>query len=254
MLDPRIAIMDMIHDVREQLNQIEMQLWDLPHNEPVAEYEEVFVAPVTGDYLHPSTPTHPCPEDLGTGAYWDECCQAWMVANDYDWDDNNLSTNYNTDMSFLPNSGNVWVAESADDWSNNYANDWYIAPTEILEEYVDLPTAFSPSQISQQDLEPIMDPAVALTSDAAPIDPPVIDTDDIAIAAVEAEAHLHNDQLNLGDEMNADTEAEKLASLVETDGSWSNFDPTSTDSFAQATPPHDGPETFLSDPDDGPNT
>ena len=196
MLDPRIAIMDMIHGVREQLNQIEMQLWDLPHNEPVAEYEEVFVAPVTGDYLHPSTPTHPCPEDLGSGAYWDECCQAWMVANDHAWDYNNISTNYNTDMSFLPNSGNVWVAESADDWSNNYANDWYVAPSEILEEYITQPVDSAPYE-HRMPVEPvvapvvdpgtIIDPASALTNDAAVLDVPM--------AELETEAHQMNDSL-----------------------------------------------------------
>jgi len=250
MLDPRIAIMDMIHGVREQLNQIEMQLWDLPHNEPVAEYEEVFVAPVTGDYLHPSTPTHPCPEDLGSGAYWDECCQAWMVANDHAWDYNNISTNYNTDMSFLPNSGNVWVAESADDWSNNYANDWYVAPSKILEEYITQPVDSAPYEHRMPvPAEPIMDPAVATTSDAAPIDPPVVDTDDIE--ALETEAHLHNDQLHLGDEMNADmndtynANPEALTEKLESSQDWNNFDSDNGDEFVQSTPPHDGSGRLL---------
>ena len=33
MLDPRMAIMDMIHDVREKLNAIEMNLWEIPHQQ-----------------------------------------------------------------------------------------------------------------------------------------------------------------------------------------------------------------------------
>jgi hypothetical protein len=137
MLDPRQEIMEMIHGVRESLNALEMKLWEIPHHEPVEEYEEVFVAPAVGDYMHPSTPTHPCPEGLGDGAYWDECCQCWMQPNEYDWDDSNLLTNYHTDMTYLPEHGNVWVEESANDWSNSYADDWYVAPTEIVEEYVE---------------------------------------------------------------------------------------------------------------------
>ena len=137
MLDPRQEIMEMIHGVRESLNALEMKLWEIPHHEPVETYEEVFVAPVEGDYLHPSTPTHPCPEGLGEGAYWDECCQAWMAPNELPWDDSNLLTNYHTDMTYLPEHGNVWVPESTNDWSNDYASEWYVAPTEIVEEYVD---------------------------------------------------------------------------------------------------------------------
>ena len=146
MLDPRQEIMEMIHSVREQLNKLEMKLWEIPHDdEPIALYTEVFVAPVVGDYLHPSTPTHQCPEGLGEGAYWDECCQCWMAPNEYEWDDSNLFTNYHTDMTYLPTDGNVWVEESVNDWSNSYADDWYVAPAEIVEEY---PVQLAPAHFS----------------------------------------------------------------------------------------------------------
>ena len=176
MLDPRQEIMEMIHGVREQLNKLEMKLWEIPHHEEPEQYAEVFVAPAVGDYMHPSTPTHPCPEGLGEGAYWDECCQCWMAPNEYEWDDSNLFTNYHTDMTYLPEHGNVWVPESANDWSNGYADDWYVAPTEIVEEYVEPqpepapapePVEYSINEIDQapmapvEELVPAMEPAPA---------------------------------------------------------------------------------------------
>ena len=192
MLDPRMAIMDMIHDVREKLNAIEMNLWEIPHQEPVETYDEVFVAPATGDYLHPLTPSHPCPEGLGEGAYWEECCQAWMVANDFPWDEYSLSTNYNTDMTYLPEHGNVWVSESTNDWSNDYASEWYVAPTTIVEAPVDsapyehrMPV--EPVVAPVVDPGTIIDPASALTNDAAVLDVPM--------AELETEAHQMNDSL-----------------------------------------------------------
>ena len=185
MLDPRQEIMEMIHGVREQLNKLEMKLWEIPHNEePTLLYEEVFVPPVVGDYMHPSTPTHQCPEGLGEGAYWDECCQCWMAPNEYDWDDSNLFTNYHTDMTYLPEHGNVWVEESANDWSNSYADDWYVAPTEIVEEYmepVEPPvstevqmtspindqTEYSINEIDQAPMAPVGEPAPTMATDTS---------------------------------------------------------------------------------------
>ena len=42
MLDPRIDLANMLHELREKLNNIEMKLWEIPHHqEPVEEYEAV---------------------------------------------------------------------------------------------------------------------------------------------------------------------------------------------------------------------
>jgi hypothetical protein len=169
MLDPRQEIMEMIHGVREQLNKLEMKLWDIPHHEEPEQYQEVFVAPAVGDYMHPSTPTHPCPEALGEGAYWDECCQCWMAPNEYEWDESNLFTNYHTDMTYLPEHGNVWVPESTNDWSNGYADDWYVAPTEIVEEYV----------------EPALEPDPAPVVPEQPVDYSINEIDQAPMAPVE---------------------------------------------------------------------
>ena len=160
MLDPRQEIMEMIHGVRDSLNKLEMKLWEIPHHEEPEQYQEVFVAPAVGDYMHPSTPTHPCPEGLGEGAYWDECCQCWMAPNELEWDDSNLFTNYHTDMTYLPDHGNVWVPESTNDWSNGYADDWYVAPTEIVEEYIE-PAPVEPAPVMEEaPVEPAPEPPV----------------------------------------------------------------------------------------------
>ena len=46
MLDPRIDLANMLHELREKLNEVEMKLWEIPHHaEPVEEYEAVFTAP-----------------------------------------------------------------------------------------------------------------------------------------------------------------------------------------------------------------
>ena len=186
MLDPRQEIMEMIHGVRDSLNKLEMKLWEIPHHEEPEQYQEVFVAPAVGDYMHPSTPTHPCPEGLGEGAYWDECCQCWMAPNELEWDDSNLFTNYHTDMTYLPDHGNVWVPESTNDWSNGYADDWYVAPTVIVEEYMEpapvepapMPdhdnVEYSINEIDQApmapvDPAPVMEPEPAMAPEPAPM-------------------------------------------------------------------------------------
>ena len=59
MLDPRIDIANMLYELREKLNELECKLWEIPHHEePVAEYDAVYTAPQSGDYMHPDTPTH----------------------------------------------------------------------------------------------------------------------------------------------------------------------------------------------------
>lgn len=123
MLDPRIDLANMLHELREKLNEVEMKLWDIPHHaEPVEEYEAVFTAPAEGDYLHPLTPTHEKPEGFSDAAYWDECCQCWMEPTPYEWDEHNIYGNAHCDLSFECES-NTWV-EGAD-WSNHYADEWY---------------------------------------------------------------------------------------------------------------------------------
>lgn len=207
MLDPRQEIMEMIHGVRESLNALEMKLWEIPHHEPVEEYEEVFVAPAVGDYMHPSTPTHPCPEGLGEGAYWDECCQCWMQPNEYEWDDSNLLTNYHTDMTYLPEHGNVWVEESANDWSNGYADDWYVAPTEIVEEYVEpVPAPVMPAHDEVH---------YETTDNGNTIDSPAPDMEPVP-APVEAEYHEEaNVEMYFHDEANVHVEEAPMPSTMD---------------------------------------
>ena len=127
MLDPRIDLANMLHELREKLNEVEMKLWEIPHHEePVQEYEAVFTAPAEGDYMHPDTPTHDRPEGFSDAAYWDNCCQCWMEPTVWEWDEYNYCDNANTSVSYESES-NSWV--ETNDWSNGYANDWYEAPT-----------------------------------------------------------------------------------------------------------------------------
>ena len=126
MLDTRIALANMIWEMREKLTQIEMKLWEIPHHEePVEEYEAVFTAPAEGDYIHPMTPTHERPEGFSDAAYWDECCQCWMEPTSYEWDHHNYCDTANCDISY-DMTANTWV--DTQDWSNGYANDWYDYP------------------------------------------------------------------------------------------------------------------------------
>ena len=123
MLDPRIDLANMLHELREKLNEVEMKLWDIPHHaEPVEEYEAVFTAPAEGDYLHPLTPTHEKPEGFSDAAYWDECTQCWMEPTTWEWDTYNYCDNANASVSYECES-NTWV--EGNDWSNDYASDWY---------------------------------------------------------------------------------------------------------------------------------
>ena len=127
MLDPRIDLANMLHELREKLNEVEMKLWEIPHHaEPVQEYEAVFTAPAEGDYMHPDTPTHDKPEGFSDAAYWDNTCQCWMEPTVWEWDEYNYCDNANTSVSYESES-NTWV--ETNDWSNGYADDWYEAPT-----------------------------------------------------------------------------------------------------------------------------
>ena len=199
-------IMEMIHSVREQLSKLEMKLWEIPHHEEPEQYDNVFVAPAVGDYLHPATPTHPCPEGLGEGAYWDECCQCWMAPNDYEWDEYNLFTNYHTDMTYLPEHGNVWVEESVNDWSNAYADDWYVAPTEIVEEYMEPEApAIEPDPVPMPDHDEVeysineIDQAPMMPE--APNQEPIVAEPDMEPAPVME----HSDPVNAGEEFVMET-------------------------------------------------
>ena len=133
MLDPRIELANMLHELREKLNEVEMKLWEIPHHEePVQEYEAVFTAPAEGDYMHPDTPTHDRPEGFSDAAYWDNCCQCWMEPTTWEWDEYNYCDNANSSISYESES-NTWV--EGNDWSNDYASEWYDMPTtEFVEE------------------------------------------------------------------------------------------------------------------------
>ena len=132
MLDPRIDLANMLHELREKLNEVEMKLWEIPHHaEPVQEYEAVFTAPAIGDYMHPDTPTHDKPEGFSDAAYWDNCCQCWMEPTVWEWDEYNYCDNANTAVSYESES-NTWVETS--DWSNGYADDWYEMPATVFVE------------------------------------------------------------------------------------------------------------------------
>lgn len=235
MLDPRQEIMEMIHGVRESLNALEMKLWEIPHHEPVEEYEEVFVAPAVGDYMHPSTPTHPCPEGLGEGAYWDECCQCWMQPNEYEWDDSNLLTNYHTDMTYLPEHGNVWVEESTSDWSNGYADDWYVAPEEIVEEYVEpVPAPIMPAHDEVH---------YETTDNGNTIDAPAPDMEPVP-APVEAEYHKEaNVEMYFHDEANVHVEETTMDGFQQDGPDFSDTDAI-----------HDVMDGLLDDDDSAPTT
>ena len=51
MLDPRIDLANMLHELREKLNEVEMKLWDIPHHaEPVEEYLQHLLKVIT--YIH----------------------------------------------------------------------------------------------------------------------------------------------------------------------------------------------------------
>lgn len=121
-LDPRLKIEQMIYDIRGMLLDIEHTLGQIPHKEEnVEDYSVVFVESTEGDYIHPETPTHPCPEGFGEEAYWDCIYQCWMQPNDMEEDEYNLSTNIDTDACYDPVAGE-WIRTEEDDWSNDWTN------------------------------------------------------------------------------------------------------------------------------------
>jgi len=152
-MDPRIELENMIWEVREKLNQIEMKLWEVPHT--VETYEAPFVAPVEGDYMHPETPTHPCPEELGEEAYYDTACQGWMQPTEDEADEHNLTANMNTDMNY-DSEANVWVEDSTNDWSNDFDAHTYFYAEDIANEYVEPEANEEVAPLSE---EPTMDEA-----------------------------------------------------------------------------------------------
>jgi len=174
MLDPRIDLANMLHELREKLNQIEMKLWEIPHHqEPVEEYEAVFTAPAEGDYLHPMTPTHEKPEGFSDAAYWDECCQCWMEPTQWEWDTYNYCDNANASVSYECES-NTWVEGS--DWSNDYASEWYTydsANTVFVEEnheQNDEANADMSEPMEPVSTEPVLD-ADGFVIEEAPVEP-----------------------------------------------------------------------------------
>ena len=158
MLDPRIDLANMLHELREKINQVEMKLWEIPHHqEPVEEYEAVFTAPAEGDYLHPMTPTHEKPEGFSDAAYWDECCQCWMEPTQWEWDTYNYCDNANASVSYECES-NTWVEGS--DWSNDYATEWYdydSSSTVFVEEHHEEANADMPETMEPVSTEPVLD-------------------------------------------------------------------------------------------------
>jgi hypothetical protein len=135
-MDPRIELENMIWEMREKLNQIEMKLWEIPH--AVETYEAPFVAPVEGDYMHPETPTHPCPVELGEEAYYDTACQGWMQPSEDEADEYNVYANMNTDMNF-DTEANVWIEDATNDWSNEFNANTYFYADDIAMEYTEAP-------------------------------------------------------------------------------------------------------------------
>jgi hypothetical protein len=131
-LDPRLKIEHLLYDIRGMLLDIEHTLGNIPHEEEnVEDYSVVFVESTEGDYIHPETPTHPCPEGFGEDAYWDCIYQCWMQPNDMEEDEYNLATNIDTDACYDTVAGE-WMRTEEDDWSNEYAS--YMAPIEEMEE------------------------------------------------------------------------------------------------------------------------
>jgi len=131
-LDPFLKIEQMIYDIRGMLLDIEHTLGNIPHEEEVLEdYSVVFTESTEGDYIHPETPTHPCPEGFGEDAYWDCIYQCWMMPNDIEEDEYNLSTNIDTDACYDA-VANEWMRCEEDDWSNDWTA--YMAPIHEMEE------------------------------------------------------------------------------------------------------------------------
>lgn len=91
MKDPRFEITKMISDIRKQLIEIEMTMWQIPHGEENEDdYEETFVPPIEGEYNHPETPTHEPPEEMGDDCTWNAATQLYESTEDWDdedWDD-----------------------------------------------------------------------------------------------------------------------------------------------------------------------
>jgi|TARA_B110000259_G_scaffold188296_1_gene246322 hypothetical protein len=131
-LDPRLKIEQMIYDIRGMLLDIEHTLGNIPHEaEALEDYSVVFTESTEGDYIHPETPTHPCPEGFGEDAYWDCIYQCWMMPNDIEEDEYNLSTNIDTDACYDA-VANEWMRCEEDDWSNDWTA--YMAPIHEMEE------------------------------------------------------------------------------------------------------------------------
>ena len=134
MIDPRLEIMEMLHEMKQTMQQIEDKLAEIPReDEDTSEYDAHYVAPVEGDYMHPHTATHPCPEGFGSGAYWDHCLQCWMMPNRCEDDSLNLSTNMDPDMTWSEDEED-WVEQDEDDWSNEYETMWKEMDTEEMSE------------------------------------------------------------------------------------------------------------------------
>jgi|TARA_B110000908_G_scaffold145700_1_gene176173 hypothetical protein len=118
MHDPRIEVMDMIWNIRNQLNDLELKISEIPHE--VEEYDFPLHAPVDGDYMHPDTPTHPCPPEFGDDAYWDSGYQCWMMPSVWEWDEHDNYANMDTDMNWMPEDEEWMQSPDMDDWSNEY--------------------------------------------------------------------------------------------------------------------------------------
>ena len=120
--DPRLHAFEMIANIRNSLNDLEVKLGEIPHE--VETYTAPFVAPVEGDYLHPHTPTHECPDNYTEGSYWDSASQAWMMPSADEWDEDDVYANYHTNMNYVTNVATLtdgeWVHTVENDWSNEY--------------------------------------------------------------------------------------------------------------------------------------
>ena len=129
MIDPRIEIYDMIWEISNKLNELTMKLSEIPHE--LEEYDMNFYGPCEGDYMHPDTPTHPCPEGFSPDAYWDAAMQCWMEPSQWEWDEHDMYGNAATDYTYNVEGGE-WEWSDEPDWSNDYS--WEMDP---MDDYSD---------------------------------------------------------------------------------------------------------------------
>jgi hypothetical protein len=133
-LDPRLKITQTLYDIKGMLLDIEHSLGNIPHEEEKFEDYSIVYTPCTeGDYIHPETPTHECPEGFGEEAYWDCIYQCWMMPNSDDEDEYNLATNIDTDANYDV-VADEWMRTEENDWSNTWTEHMNMEHDEHIED------------------------------------------------------------------------------------------------------------------------